>query len=148
MWQAKNEVRVLAALDHPNVVKYYETFVEEKTGRLQIVMEYCDVSPLEASTLHMAACCLNNLSMHKHSLLRASITKSDGARIFACYRLISISTGNQGLTLQTRQQAGYRCVCLVSPHCMKSALVESAIKSSRVGCWWLQITGKALNLDC
>ena len=76
MWQAKNEVRVLAALDHPNVVKYYETFVEEKTGRLQIVMEYCDVSTLEASNLHMAACCLNNISTDQHTLLGTRITKS------------------------------------------------------------------------
>ena len=41
--QARNEVRVLASLNHPNIVKYYETFVEEKTGKLQIVMEYCKV---------------------------------------------------------------------------------------------------------
>ena len=42
--QARNEVRVLASLNHPNIVKYFETFIEEKSGKLQIVMEYCDVS--------------------------------------------------------------------------------------------------------
>ena len=47
--QARNEVRVLASLNHPNVVKYYETFVDEKSGKLQIVMEYCEVS-LDLST--------------------------------------------------------------------------------------------------
>ncbi len=34
---------MLATLNHPNIVKYFETFVEEKTGKLQIVMEYCEV---------------------------------------------------------------------------------------------------------
>lgn len=42
--QARNEVRVLASLNHPNIVKYFETFIDEKSGKLQIVMEYCDVS--------------------------------------------------------------------------------------------------------
>ena len=45
--QARNEVRVLASLSHPNIVKYYETFVDEKSGKLQIVMEFCEV-PLPA----------------------------------------------------------------------------------------------------
>ena len=43
--QARNEVRVLASLSHPNIVKYYETFVDEKSGKLQIVMEFCEVPP-------------------------------------------------------------------------------------------------------
>lgn len=41
--QARNEVRVLASLNHPNIVKYYETFVDGSSGKLQIVMEYCEV---------------------------------------------------------------------------------------------------------
>lgn len=47
--QALNEVRVLAGLRHPNVVRYYEsfdkTFINGK-DRLMIVMELCDVSAL------------------------------------------------------------------------------------------------------
>lgn len=41
--QARNEVRVLASLNHPNIVKYYETFVDGSSGKLQIVMEFCEV---------------------------------------------------------------------------------------------------------
>lgn len=37
---------MLASLNHPNIVRYYETFVDEKSGKLQIVMEYCEVSPV------------------------------------------------------------------------------------------------------
>ena len=43
VWQARNEVMVLAALNHPNVVKYYECYAE-RGNRVQIVMELCDVS--------------------------------------------------------------------------------------------------------
>ena len=39
--QAQNEVAVLALLDHPNVVKYYECFAEQGT-RVKIVMELCE----------------------------------------------------------------------------------------------------------
>lgn len=40
--QARNEVAVLAALDHINIVKYYDCFTAER-GRIQIVMELCEV---------------------------------------------------------------------------------------------------------
>ena len=33
---------VLAALDHINIVKYYDCFTAER-GRIQIVMELCEV---------------------------------------------------------------------------------------------------------
>ena len=37
---ALNEVRVLATLDHPNIVTYYDSF--ERDGMLMIEMEYAD----------------------------------------------------------------------------------------------------------
>ena len=37
-FSALNEVKVLAMLKHPNIVAYYDNFVEEKS--LMIVMEY------------------------------------------------------------------------------------------------------------
>ena len=40
--QAQNEVAILALLDHPNVVKYYECFAEQGT-KVKIVMELCEV---------------------------------------------------------------------------------------------------------
>ena len=43
---AVNEVRILASLDHPYVVKYYDSFLEKKT--LHIVMEYCDKGDLSS----------------------------------------------------------------------------------------------------
>lgn len=41
--QARNEVHVLATLNHPNIVKYYESFLDNHDGRLLIVMELCEV---------------------------------------------------------------------------------------------------------
>ena len=54
--QAQNEVAVLALLDHPNVVKYYECFAEQGT-RVKIVMELCEArsAPFRVS-LHPQLC--------------------------------------------------------------------------------------------
>ena len=35
----KNEIRILSALDHPNIVKYYETY--ESPNYLYLVTEFC-----------------------------------------------------------------------------------------------------------
>ena len=35
----KDEIKMLASLDHPNIVKYYETY--ESPNYLYVVMEYC-----------------------------------------------------------------------------------------------------------
>lgn len=45
--QAKNEVKVLAALDHPNCVQYSECFESMVSGGLSIVMEFCDSGDLD-----------------------------------------------------------------------------------------------------
>ncbi len=37
---AVNEAKVLAMLDHPNIIEYYENFLEDKA--LSIVMEYAE----------------------------------------------------------------------------------------------------------
>ena len=36
----KEEVSILTKLDHPNIVKYYETYIDEKY--IYLVMEYID----------------------------------------------------------------------------------------------------------
>jgi serine/threonine protein kinase len=44
--QAKNEVNVLAALDHPSIVQYYECYLAS-AGGMTIVMEFCDGGDLD-----------------------------------------------------------------------------------------------------
>lgn len=39
---AVNEVRILASINHPNIIGYKEAFFEEATSSLCIVMEYAD----------------------------------------------------------------------------------------------------------
>lgn len=39
---ALNEVRILASIQHQNVVAYKEAFFQDETGTLNMVMEYAD----------------------------------------------------------------------------------------------------------
>jgi serine/threonine protein kinase len=38
---AESEIRLLASLDHKNVMKLVEVFHNEEKGKIYIVMEYC-----------------------------------------------------------------------------------------------------------
>jgi len=44
---AQSEAKMLETLSHPNIVKNYETFIEDK--KLHIVMEYCENGNLKMS---------------------------------------------------------------------------------------------------
>lgn len=39
---ALNEVRILASIEHPNIIGYKEAFFEEASSTLCIVMEFAD----------------------------------------------------------------------------------------------------------
>ena len=39
---ALNEVRMLASIQHPNIIGYKEAFIEESTSCLCIIMEHAD----------------------------------------------------------------------------------------------------------
>lgn len=39
---ALNEVRILASIEHPNIIEYKEAFIDEPSSNLCIVMEYGD----------------------------------------------------------------------------------------------------------
>jgi NIMA (never in mitosis gene a)-related kinase len=41
-------VRILASIEHPNIVAYKEAFFEELTQTLNIVMEYADGGDLQS----------------------------------------------------------------------------------------------------
>jgi NIMA (never in mitosis gene a)-related kinase len=45
---ALNEVRILASINHPNIVAYKEAFFEENTQTLNIVMEFADGGDLQS----------------------------------------------------------------------------------------------------
>ena len=39
---ALNEIRLLASIQHPNIVQYKESFIDENDRCLYLVMEYAD----------------------------------------------------------------------------------------------------------
>ena len=39
---ALNEIRLIASVKHPNIVQYKESFIDEGTQSLCLVMEYAD----------------------------------------------------------------------------------------------------------
>jgi NIMA (never in mitosis gene a)-related kinase 1/4/5 len=39
---ALNEVRILASVDHPNVIGFKEAFIDEPSSCLCLIMEYAD----------------------------------------------------------------------------------------------------------
>ena len=39
---ALNEVRILASVQHPNIISYKEAFLEDEPPALWIIMEYAD----------------------------------------------------------------------------------------------------------
>ena len=44
---AVNEVRYLASIDHPNVIKYHAAFIDQETSSLYLVMEYANCGDLQ-----------------------------------------------------------------------------------------------------
>ena len=48
-----NEVRILASVNHPNVIGYKETFWDDQTNTLNIVMEYADDGDLQTKIQKM-----------------------------------------------------------------------------------------------
>ena len=48
-----NEVRILASINHPNVIGYKETFWDDETNSLNIVMEYADEGDLQTKITKM-----------------------------------------------------------------------------------------------
>ena len=72
--QAKNEVKVLNSLNHPNIVKYYECYQER--NMMHIIMEFCQVTPAWAPLAPCCACCSStNLSCPYELLQNVSLTK-------------------------------------------------------------------------
>ena len=52
-----NEVRILASVNHPNVIGYKETFWDDQNNTLNIVMEYADDGDLETKIKKMKKNC-------------------------------------------------------------------------------------------
>jgi len=43
---ALNEIRILASVNHPNVIAFKEGFFDENTGHLCIIMEHADAGDM------------------------------------------------------------------------------------------------------
>ena len=44
---ALNEIRLMASIKHPNIIEYKESFIDEGTQTLCLVMEYADDGDLD-----------------------------------------------------------------------------------------------------
>ena len=44
---ALNEVRILASINHPNIIAYKDAFFDEKSNSLCIVIEFADKGDLQ-----------------------------------------------------------------------------------------------------
>jgi len=44
---ALNEIRLMASIKHPNIIEYKESFIDETTQTLCLVMEYADDGDLD-----------------------------------------------------------------------------------------------------
>ena len=66
--QAKNEVKVLNSLNHPNIVKYYECYQER--NMMHIIMEFCQVpTPLLPACMYtMFLAALSCVKSREHKL--------------------------------------------------------------------------------
>ena len=60
-----NEIRILASINHPNVIGYKESFWNEKNKTLNLVMEYCDDGDLQTK--------INNMKRNKQRFEENSI---------------------------------------------------------------------------
>ena len=60
-----NEVRILASINHPNVIGYKEAFWDDKANTLNIVMEYADDGDLQTKITKMR----QNHGLFKESLI-------------------------------------------------------------------------------
>ena len=79
----KDEIKILASLDHPNVVKYYETY--ESPNYLYLIMEYCQggmlfnqlIEKKEDFTEERAARVMNSLFLAVNHLHNKGIAHRD-----------------------------------------------------------------------
>ncbi len=46
--EAAKEVQILASLDHPCIIRYYDSFISVEDKKLNIVMEYASQGTLDA----------------------------------------------------------------------------------------------------
>ena len=44
---AVNEIRYLASISHPNVIKYHAAFIDQQSNSLNLVMEYANCGDLQ-----------------------------------------------------------------------------------------------------
>lgn len=103
---AQNECQVLKLLSHPNVIEYYENFLEDKA--LMIAMEYAPGGPrapltpdsgssaglrdARHSSLHASGCCGSMLCSGSSEIRNKAFLSRHGHYIFFC-RKASVGPG-------------------------------------------------------
>ncbi|KAK9830325.1 hypothetical protein WJX72_011020 [[Myrmecia] bisecta] len=146
--EARNEVKVLASLDHPNIVKYYECYAE-RNNMMHIVMELCDDGDLDSYIkkrngnliseheimLKFVQICLALLHVHSKGIIHRDLKANN---IFCCAHGI-VKLGDFGISRKlTADQACARTMVgtpyYMSPEILKGKPYDAKTDIWAIGC--------------
>jgi hypothetical protein len=148
-----NEVRLLSELQHPGIVAYIESFLDQQTAQMCIIMSYCEggdlahflssraspsspspPSPLpEAEILyHFVQMLLALLFMHDKHILHRDLKT---ANIFIKNGLIQL--GDLGISKALSSSSSFASTCIGTPYYMSPELFKSRPYNHKSDVWAL-----------
>lgn len=137
------EVHIMASLDHPNVVRYYDSFIDD--GMLCIVMEYCDRGDLQRMVKKLGGIpipedrvwiiflqvCFGLAYLHSRRTLHRDLKS---ANIFMCARDI-VKIGDLGVARVLGTETFFAKTCVGTPFYLSPELIEGKPYNEKSDVW-------------